>query len=321
MKRGVLYTADKIKINMRDERTETSVYHPFVSIIIPVYNDGVGIQETLLSLFKQNYPMDRFEIIVVDNNSTDNTRASIFDMVSAFAGNMLVETEKKIGSYAARNKGVHVAIGEIFAFIDSDMIVGPDWLSRGVDRMTRGEVDYGGCCIQVYSREKKPTLWEKYQIALGFPVKTYMEIDGYAPTACFFVRRKVIDRAGKFDDRLFSGGDVEFGTRVRDKGFNMSFDPDNLMYHPARKSFQALLKKQKRVTLGQIKLRRLFPERFKKNGIKDIVIFCIQCFPIVSPGILLKLSGSRAGFFPLFMGFYILRLYTNYLKVIHKSVF
>jgi len=317
---GVL-AADRMKNNRKYDLAETRHNHPFVSVIIPVYNDRVGIQETLLSLFRQNYPMDRYEIIVIDNNSTDNTGALIGKTVSGFVGNIVVETEKRPGSYAARNKGISVSQGEIIAFIDSNMTVEPDWLCKGVERIVHGEVDYVGCRIQIFSRKRKPSLWEKYQIALGFPVKDYMEIDGYAPTASLFVRRKVIDEAGKFEAGLFSGGDVEFGTRVRDRGFKMSYDSDNLMYHPARRSFQSLLKKQKRVTLGQIKLRRLFPERFKKNSIKDIVICCIQCFPVVSPGILLKLSGSGADFFPLFMGFYVLRLYTNYLKVIHKSLF
>ena len=294
---------------------------PFVSIIIPVYNDGVGIQETLVSLFKLDYPVDRFEIIVVDNNSTDNTRALILDMVSDFTGNMIVETEKRTGSYAARNRGIHVANGEILAFVDSDMIVGSDWLRKGVDHMIHNNVDYAGCRIQIYSKKNEPTLWEKYQVAMGFPVKEYMEIDGYAPTACLFVRRKVIDATGKFDDRLFSGGDVEFGKRVRERGFKQSFDSGNIMYHPARRSFQSLIKKQKRVILGQIRLCNLFPERFGHNRMKDIVFCCIHLFPMASPWVIKKISRPMVDFLPLFGIFYVLRLYTCWLKFVKRCFF
>jgi len=312
---------NKMENNISPELPEKTTHHPYVSIIIPVYNDENGIQDTLLSLFNQNYPGDKFEIIIIDNNSTDNTHKFILKTVLGFDGNIVIEKEKKTGSYAAGNKGLQVAKGEIIAFIDSDMTVKPDWLQKGVKRMLREKVDYLGCFIQIIPSRNKPSLCERYNIALGFPVKDYMEIDGYAPTACLFVRRTVIDAVGKFDDRLLSGGDVEFGTRVRSYNFKMFFDPDNIMYHPAQPSFILLLKKQKRVTLGQVKLRRLFPERFNKNRLQDLLICIRQCLPIANPKTLKIISESKADFFPLFLLFYILRLYTNGIKIINRCVF
>jgi len=73
------------------------------------------------------------------------------------------------------------------------------------------------------------------------------------------VAKKVIEQCGGFDPELFSGGDVEFGTRVQDAGFVQYYDADNVMDHPARATWQALFKKQKRVISGQIALRRKFP--------------------------------------------------------------
>lgn len=265
--------------------------------------------------------MDQFEIIVVDNSSTDDTHKIILKTGLGFEGNIVIEKEKKTGSYAARNKGLQVSKGEIIAFIDSDMTVKPDWLQKGIKHMLREKADYLGCRIQIRPGRNKPSLCEKYDIALGFPVKDYMEIDGYAPTACLFVRRTVIDAVGKFDDRLISGGDMEFGTRVRNHKFKMYFDPDNVMYHPARKTFTELLQKQKRVTLGQVKLRRLFPERFNKNRLQDLLICVRQCLPVTSPKVLKKLSRTKADFFPLFLLFYILRLHRNGIKIISRCVF
>jgi glycosyltransferase involved in cell wall biosynthesis len=307
--------------NIIPELPEKIAHHPFVSIIIPVYNDGNGIRDTLLSLFTQNYPGNKFEIIVVDNNSTDDTHKIILKTGLRFEGNIVIEKEKKTGSYTARNKGLQVSKGEIIAFIDSDMTVKPDWLQKCIKRMLREKADYLGCRIQIRPSQNKLSLCERYDIALGFPVKDYMEIDGYAPTACLFVRRTVIDTVGKFDDRLLSGGDVDFGTRARNHKFKMFFDPENVMYHPARKTFTELLKKQKRVTLGQIKLRRLFPERFNKNRLQDLLICIRQCLPVARPKVLKKLSGSKLDFIPLFMLFYILRLYTNGIKIINRCVF
>ncbi len=294
---------------------------PFVSVIIPVHNDPYGIQQTLRSLFRQDYPKKQYEIIVVDNNSNDDTISMIQKTVSEFEGNVIVETEEMQGSYAARNKGFSVSRGEIIAFIDSDMTVGSDWIYKGVQCFTNKKKDYVGCNIEIYSSKKIPSLWEKYDIILGFPIKNYMKIDGYAPTACLFVARNVIEKAGNFDSRLLSGGDCEFGNRARSHGFKMYFDQDNIMYHPARNSFSSLFQKQKRVTPGQIRLRRLFPERFPHNRFKDVAICCIHLFPVASPAVLFKLSRSRVDFFPLFGIFYALRLYTCWFKFANKCFF
>jgi len=296
-------------------------YLPFVSVIIPVYNDGYGIQQTLRLLFKQTYPKNQFEIIVVDNQSDDDTLLMILKAVSEFDGNVIVETEEIKGSYAARNRGISVARGEVMAFIDSDMTVDSEWIINGIQCVAENKADYIGCQIEIVSSKKRLNAWEKYHMALGFPVKDYMAVDGYAPTACLFVTRQVFEALGNFDSRLFSGGDCEFGTRVRDHGFKMVYDPENVMYHPARNSYESLFKKQKRVTLGQINLRKLFPERFSFNRYKDFAICWLQLFPVASPMVMKKLTRSKGDFFPLFGVFYLLRLYTCWLKFVNKCFF
>ena len=145
-----------------------------------------------------------------------------------------------------------MARGDIMAFIDSDMTVDPEWISKGIQCFTDKKADYIGCQIEIVSSKKRVNAWEKYDVALWFPVKDYMAVDGYAPTACLLVTRQVFEAIGNFDSRLLSGGDCEFGTRVRDHGFKMVYDPENVMYHPARNSYESLFKKQKRVTLGNI---------------------------------------------------------------------
>ena len=294
---------------------------PFVSVIIPVHNDPDGIRHTLRSLFSQSYPKSRYEIIVVDNHSDDQTLSEILKIIPAFDGHVIVKTETAKGSYAARNKGIRNAKGEILAFVDADMTVGPEWISKGVQCIGAKQADYVGCRVDIVPSGKQVALWEKYDMAFGFPVKSYMKIDGYAPTACLFLKKSVVDMVGNFDSRLLSGGDCEFGTRIRDHGFRMVYDPDNVMVHPARHFFSALVKKQKRVTLGQIRLRRLFPQRFACNGFSHIMICCIQLLPMASPVVFKKLSRFPDDFFRLFFVFYLLRLYTYGLKFLNRCFF
>src|SRR5262245_46024865 len=100
---------------------------PFVSVIIPVYNNPDGLRRCLHALEAQTYPKSRYEIIVVDNGS-DTPPA---DMVRAFDRVTLLE-EAVPSSYAARNRGLAQARGEVIAFTDSDCIPAPDWLAHGV---------------------------------------------------------------------------------------------------------------------------------------------------------------------------------------------
>src|SRR6056297_2548076 len=97
---------------------------PIVSIIIPVYNDRDRLTNCLQKLYEQDYPKSFYEVIVVDNGST----LSIREMVLKYRFKIVYE--KKPGSYAARNKGIKSACGEILGFTDSDCIPSKDWIKN-----------------------------------------------------------------------------------------------------------------------------------------------------------------------------------------------
>ena len=100
-----------------------------VSVIIPVYNDGERLRSCLQALAQQTYPTDCYEVIVVDNGS--DARANIQGIVQQFEGT-ISEFESTPGSYAARNKGISIAKGEIIAFTDADCIPTSNWIEKGV---------------------------------------------------------------------------------------------------------------------------------------------------------------------------------------------
>lgn len=235
---------------------------PLVSVIIPCYNAAAGLQDTLASLSAQNYPKDSWEIIVVDNNSTDQTAEVAQSFQPQFPKLSVLSEYTRQSSYAARNRGIDAARGEILAFIDADITVESDWLSQGVEDIVSGRGDYVGCRIHIYPTHTPPTIWELYDQRTGFHVQEYVEQKGYAPTAGLFVRRAVVDRVGMFDERLISGGDVEFGNRVRDAGFCLYYDYENVMRHPARSTLRAVWEKNVRVEHGKVDLRHLFPARY-----------------------------------------------------------
>ena len=97
---------------------------PFVSIIVPMFNSEETIDQCLQSLLELDYPRNKYEIIVVDHSSTDKC--------SSIVGAYPVHVVKKIGGTIAsvRNFGAQFAMGQIYAFVDSDCEVFRDWLGR-----------------------------------------------------------------------------------------------------------------------------------------------------------------------------------------------
>ncbi|MFC6797279.1 glycosyltransferase family 2 protein [Haladaptatus sp. DYSN1] len=231
---------------------------PRVSIIVPVLNDPVGLKQTLTTLSAQTDP--DFEVLVVDNGSTDDTRA----VARAFARRdervkLLVETAVQ-SSYAARNRGIRHARGFLLAFVDANVTVEPGWLEAVVERMGK-DVSYLGCAVEV-SSEGRETFAAKYNRLTDLRVAYFVHRLGFAPTCCLVVRTALVEAVGPFDDRLTSSGDVEFGNRVAGAGYQLVYAPDIVMRHPSRTSVRALVKKAVRIGRGKSQLRRYYPERY-----------------------------------------------------------
>lgn len=240
-------------------RSRTS--EPVVSVIVPVYNDPEGIRITLDSLLTQTYPTEEYEVLAVDNGSTDGTR----DVIRGFADthdhvHLLVEDEVQ-GSYAARNHGIRDASGSVCAFLDADVTVEPDHIARGVETLEERNVDYLACNVRLYPPEER-TLAGAYDERFAFPVERYFEKWNYGPTCGLFVRRSVFEEVGRFDERLVSGGDAEFGDRVHRAGRPQAFACDLVVYHPVRSSVRALVGKNLRIGRGTYQRRYHHPDRY-----------------------------------------------------------
>jgi glycosyltransferase involved in cell wall biosynthesis len=287
-----------------------------------VRNDAGGIARTLDSLLALDAPPEMFELIVVDNGSTDETSTVIRERARASCGLVRVVVEPRPGSYAARNCGIRAARGDCFAFIDADMTVPRDWLIKGVRYLLNGGRHFVGCKIVVTSTAAVPSLAERYDMALAFPVERYISRDGFAPTACLWITRSLTERIGVFDARLLSGGDMEFGQRARDRGVPLYFDPDNPMFHPARRSLGALARKTARVTAGLISLRRLHAQRYPSNRTVDLMSWLYQLTPVVSPALLRDLTRRSWRDLPsLLVIVYALRLQASWIKLRHGCLF
>jgi len=101
-------------------------YNPSVSVILPVYNAESTISRCIESLLQLNYPQDKVDLVVVNNNSTDGTN----QILHQFHDKIRLIHENKRGAAAARNTGILAATGDCVAFTDADCLVDTDWLRK-----------------------------------------------------------------------------------------------------------------------------------------------------------------------------------------------
>jgi len=225
-----------------------------LSVIIPVYNDPFGIDATLRSVMEQDHP--DYEVIPVDNNSTDETPAVIREWAHQYPDHIRPASEHDTqSSYAARNVGIEAARGEILVFIDADMTAPPHWLNNVHEMFSTSETDYLGYEVEVYVPDGAETFWGWYDTIMGLPSRYHYEEKQFVPTSCLAVRPSVFEQVGRFDETATSGGDKEFGQRVhRHPDLTTAFLDDIVVYHPARTTFEAHRAKALRVGRGLARL-------------------------------------------------------------------
>jgi len=236
------------------------VLQPFVSIIIPFLNDVQRLKICLGALDQQTYPKDRFEIILIDNGSEES-----LDNLEAFSANIHLSKETKPGSYAARNKGISLAKGDVIAFTDADCIPQPDWLAKGVAKLFHSPAcGLVGGRIEVFCHSlDNPTATELYELLVAFPQERFVTRQHFSATANLFTFKSVFEKIGLFDANLKSGGDFDWGTRVFAAGYTQMYADDTCVLHPARYSIAEIAQKQARVVRGlyQIYSKEGYPFR------------------------------------------------------------
>jgi len=166
-----------------------------VSVIIPTYNCVNYLLSAMESVFAQTY--QDFEVIVVDDGSTDGTR----EVLSPYTDKIKYIYQENRGVSSARNRGVRESVGEYIAFLDADDVwVGEDKLSIQVDVLERNEkvgLVYGKMAMVDSSGKQYGIKPEK---TVGPTFKELIETGGHIPTSTVLVRKKCFEKAGYFDE-------------------------------------------------------------------------------------------------------------------------
>ncbi len=251
---------------------------PYVSVVVPVFNGEATIAACLESLVAQDYPKDRCEMIVVDNNSTDRTAA-----VAQSYPVRYVREDRIQGSYAARNRGIREAQGDIIAFTDADCVASPQWIQQGVAGFTDASVGGVAGAIQPLP---PTTLAQRYATEKGaLSQETALRGNSFRPavyTANAFYRKAVLEQAGLFDPTVKSGGDADLAWRVQERlRLGIAFCPEAVVHHEHRDTVRALLRQRKNYGYGSVlnylKHRDQMGPRTLKHAYWELRAFMGKC--------------------------------------------
>jgi len=207
---------------------------PFVSIIIPTYNRGEVLCDTMRMALAQDYP--DFEVIVVDQ--TPDPPQSVRAFVDQAGPRLLYIRREAPNLPGARNAGVYASRGEIIVFIDDDVIIGPEYVSRHV--RCYGDRSVGGAMgITLAPGETDLAAALKRNLAT-FGVKEAMVNGSYRMTSlvgcnCSF-RKRALSAAGMFDERFNGsalGEETDLALRVDHLGYMLLLDPSIRLVHLA----------------------------------------------------------------------------------------
>ena len=246
-----------------------------ISVIVPVWNDEKRIAQCIDALRCQTLRADLFEIIVVDNGSTDSTAS-----VVARYPNVVLAREPQPGSYAARNRGLSLARGEYVAFTDADCIPQRDWLERGLDAVA-GRTDIGVVAGRVAFCEPTGTYDRaclNYDRHISLRQQDYARI-GRAITANWFSRKSVLLKNGGFDTKMKSGADHELSARVSKSGLQTIYLSNATVMHPPRTQVAEITGRARRLvggrwsaTTGRLRLLRRVKTETQKLAARSWII-------------------------------------------------
>ena len=212
-----------------------------LTIAIPTYNRAAFLRQTLAGISLQVFPRGPFEVLVIDNNSTDDTRAVVAEFAEAHpAPRLVVETQQ--GLDHARNRAIAEARGDIIIFADDDILMHPDWLTQLaaplLNDAARRIGAVGGEVIRVFPDGLPPWVAE-WHAPLAFRSDAGPLEAKHSPMGANLAFPKwVFEQLGPFHTALdraagnyFSGGDSEMIRRVRAAGLDVWFAPAAAVQH------------------------------------------------------------------------------------------
>jgi succinoglycan biosynthesis protein ExoA len=260
----------------------------FLTIVIPVYNEDKFIASTLEGLLTQDYPSDRFEIIVADGMSDDLTRDILYNVMKNNPQVRLFDNSKRFPS-SGRNLGFRNGKGEYFVVIDGHCYIPTDQLFKNISACIKKS---GAQCLgrpqpldppDISEFQKAVALVRESRIGHSGSSFIYSNYEGYVSPVSHgaIYKREIFEKVGYVDEDFDACEDVEFNYRVEKAGFKTYMSPLLAIKYYPRRNLRGLFKQMARYGEGRFKFIRKHPEAFTLEMIIPAIFVIGICLILI----------------------------------------
>lgn len=283
----------------------------FVSVVVSFRNECKHLRAHIRALLSQEYPKDKYEIVLIDDGSTDSSLQIAKEEMSAEnSPSMKIIHLDWIGTGGARNVGIRESKGEIVAITDADALPDPSWISEISEPLRDKKI--GIVCGKI---KEVPSLDQMFQ---GPEQTTYEKTYWFVDVA---ISRKVFEKTGGFDKRFRRGSDYDVIVRAVNAGFECRYNPKAIVWHlkpqlSLSKSLKAELKNGEADLLflfvdGKIFLRNLMKlPTSVRMAIANTIAELVFCPLLVLAFLFAGLQGLLVAAIPITL-FVLLRAYVS----------
>ncbi|HRK91496.1 MAG TPA: glycosyltransferase family 2 protein [Anaerolineales bacterium] len=266
---------------------------PFVSIIIPCYNEEATIHKLLEALRAQTYPLAQMEVVISDGFSTDGTR----DVIAGFKKQNTDLSVRVVDNKAKTipsgvNQAIRESSGEILIRLDAHSMPIPEYVARCVEAHQAGKGDNVG---GVWEIRPGADTWvaESISFAAAHPLGVGDAMyrlnakAGAVDTVPFgSFRRELIQKIGAFDESLLANEDYEFNTRVREAGGTVWLDPAIRSVYFSRSTFGKLAGQYWRYGFWKFKMLKRYPHTLRwRQALPPVFVLALLTLIVLSLGL------------------------------------
>lgn len=250
-----------LKSSRNDERKKLETY-PMVSVLVPAHNEGIVIGRTVEALLNFDYPKDRYEIIVINDNSNDNSAEILknIQIKNPERKLMVINTDKKVGGKGksrALNIGLSAASGTVLAVYDADNTPEPEALSILVENLCADD-ELGAVIGKFRTRNRNASILTRF---INIETLAYQCMNQAGrwhflklctiPGTNFVVRRELIEKMGGWDEHALSE-DTEISFRIYRMGYKIKMVPQSVTWEQEPQTFGTWFKQRTRWAKGNI---------------------------------------------------------------------
>ena len=237
---------------------EENNFSAFVSIIVPVFNEGKILSKSIQSLLNLNYM--NYEIIIVNDGSTDDTKEIAESFVGLKKGRFrpikitLINKENG-GKATALNAGIKYSKADFVLCMDGDSQLSNDCLKRAIRHFKNPQIGAVAGNVKVLNRKKLLTDLQALEYIEGLNLarsaQSYIRAVNIIPGPIGLFRKNAIEKVGYYSSDTFAE-DADLTLKILAKGWKIYYEPRSISYTEAPESFQQLLKQRYRWTRGII---------------------------------------------------------------------